>query len=171
LRGLPSEDASADMYEATQDLCEAAGMPAYEVSNHAKAGAASRHNLIYWRAGDYAGVGPGAHGRISQGISRKATRAEKRPDAWLAAVERRGDGDAEVEDMQPTDRALEYALMSLRLVEGMDIVRFQELGGRIKVGSLDDLTQSGHIRTDGHRLRTTAAGRLVLNAVLRQLLV
>jgi putative oxygen-independent coproporphyrinogen III oxidase len=171
LRGLPSEDASAEMYETTQALCDAAGMPAYEVSNHARAGAQSRHNLIYWRAGDYPGIGPGAHGRISTGTGRKATSAERMPDAWLTAVESKGSGDSETEDMQPTDRALEYALMSLRLAEGIDIVRFQSLGGKMNAAAMNDLMQSGHISTDGHRLRATSAGRLVLNAVLRQLLV
>jgi putative oxygen-independent coproporphyrinogen III oxidase len=171
LRGLPSEDASADMYEATQDLCAAAGMPAYEVSNHARPGAESRHNLIYWRAGDYAGIGPGAHGRISTDHGRRATTAERMPEAWLTAVETRGTGDTEQEDMPPGDRATEYALMSLRLVEGMDILRFQALGGQMTAAAMDSLLQSGHILKDMNRLCATASGRLVLNAVLRQLLV
>jgi oxygen-independent coproporphyrinogen-3 oxidase len=170
LRGLPSEEASAEMYEVTQAICDAAGMPAYEVSNHARAGAESRHNLIYWRAGDYAGIGPGAHGRISTERGRRATAAVKMPEAWLTAVEQLGHGDTESEEMSQQDRALEYALMSMRLMEGMNIERFQGFGGQMNAGALDDLIQSGHVVQQGSSLRATAAGRLVLNAVLRRLL-
>jgi putative oxygen-independent coproporphyrinogen III oxidase len=170
LRGLPSEDASVDMYEATQELCEAAGLAAYEVSNHARPGAESRHNLIYWRAGDYAGIGPGAHGRISHGAGRQATTARRMPDDWLAAVDALGHGETEVEEMAPTDRAAEYAMMSLRLAEGMQRHRFRALGGRENPTALGALSDSGHLLVDADRVRATAAGRLLLNEVLRRLL-
>jgi putative oxygen-independent coproporphyrinogen III oxidase len=170
LRGLPSEDASVDMFEATQALCDAAGMPAYEVSNHARPGAESRHNLIYWRAGDYAGIGPGAHGRISHIGGRLATTASRMPDDWLAAVQRHRNGDCETEHMAPIDRAAEYAMMSLRLTEGMRRDRFRALGGLEKATVLKELVTSGHLLVDDRTVRATAAGRLLLNEILRRLL-
>ncbi len=170
LRGLPSEDASVDMYLATQDLCGAAGLPAYEVSNHARPGAESRHNLVYWRAGDYAGIGPGAHGRLTMGADRRATTAHRMPEVWMNAVQRAGSGDVEVEQMRPTDRAAEYAMMSLRLSEGMRRDRFAALGGLEKTAALEDLVGSGHIEVGDDTIRATLAGRLLLNAVLRRLL-
>jgi putative oxygen-independent coproporphyrinogen III oxidase len=170
LRGLPSEDASVDMFEATQELCDAAGLAAYEVSNHARPGAESRHNLIYWRAGDYAGIGPGAHGRISQVAGRKATTAHRMPQDWLEAVNRLGNGDHETEQMTATDRAVEYAMMSMRLTEGMRRDRFRALGGRENPAVLAKLADSGHIIVDTAVVRTTATGRLLLNEVLRQML-
>ncbi len=170
LRGLPSEDASVDMFEATQALCDAAGLGAYEVSNHARPGAESRHNLIYWRAGDYAGIGPGAHGRISQGGARLATTALRMPDAWLAAVQKHGNGDSDVEKMLPGDRATEYAIMSLRLTEGMRRDRFRDLGGAENLAVLEELTASDHLHVDAEIVRATPKGRLLLNQVLRRLL-
>jgi putative oxygen-independent coproporphyrinogen III oxidase len=170
LRGLPSEDASVDMFEATQQLCGSAGMAAYEVSNHARSGAESQHNLIYWRAGDYAGIGPGAHGRISHATGRRATAARRMPDDWLAAVNTQGNGDIEVEEMAPADRAAEYAMMSLRLVEGMRRDRFRALGGLENPKALAELTGSGHLWVDADVVRATAAGRLLLNEMLRRLL-
>jgi putative oxygen-independent coproporphyrinogen III oxidase len=170
LRGLPSEDASVDMYLVTQELCESAGMPAYEISNHARPGAESRHNLIYWRAGDYAGIGPGAHGRVSLGVGRHATTARRMPQDWLTAVNTTGTGDCEIELLTPADRAAEYAMMSLRLREGMRRDRFRALGGVERRLAMQDLVQSGHLEVTETDIRTTLSGRLLLNAVLRQLL-
>ncbi len=171
LRGLPTEDSSVDMYAVTQDLCGAAGLPAYEVSNHAREGASSRHNLIYWRAGDYAGIGPGAHGRLTDETGRRATVAWKAPGAWLAAVEMHAHGDEEAEVLTARDRASEYAMMALRLTEGMDRRRFLALGGVENKAVINELSDSGLVSADAAYLRATPSGRLLLNQVLRALLV
>ena len=171
LRGLPGEDLAADMYEATQEVCEAFGMPAYEVSNHARVGAESRHNLIYWRMGDYAGIGPGAHGRLTLAGARLATEAPKPPGAWLERVERGESGDHLREGLARDDQATELALMSLRLSEGMDVDRFNALAGQpLSPERLGELISLGLLVQGDGRLRATAAGRMVLNSVLRQLL-
>lgn len=171
LRGLPDDDLSADLYALTQELCEAAGMPGYEVSNHARPGSESRHNLIYWRAGDYAGVGPGAHGRLTLSGGRHATDTPKAPGAWLQQVEQTGSGDREVSPLPLSEQATEYLMMSLRLREGTDLRRFKSLSGRLHSGKLADLAALGLVEQAGDRLRTTAPGRMVLNAILRELLV
>ena len=171
LRGLPDDDLSADLYALTQELCEAAGMPGYEVSNHARPGSESRHNLIYWRAGDYAGVGPGAHGRLTLSGGRHATDTPKAPGAWLQQVEQTGSGDREVSPLPLSEQATEYLMMSLRLREGTDLRRFESLSGRLHSGKLADLAALGLVEQAGDRLRTTAPGRMVLNAILRELLV
>ena len=169
LRGLPSDDLSADMYLETQDILGAAGMPAYEVSNHARDDAESRHNLIYWRQGDWAGVGPGAHGRLTIDGVRWATEAHRAPGAWLAAV-RSGSGELPRSALPMEEQATEYLLMSMRLAEGMDILRYERLAGRrldpARVAALADM---GMVESDGRRLRTTGAGRPLLNAILREL--
>jgi putative oxygen-independent coproporphyrinogen III oxidase len=170
LRGLPSEDVSAGMYEVTQELCDAAGLPAYEVSNHARPGAESRHNLIYWRAGDYAGIGPGAHGRISQGATRRGTVAWKMPQAWMMAVQHERSGDSEIDTLSGADRATEYALMAMRLNEGMQRHRYRALGGQENEQAMATLAESGHLVLDRDTVRTTPAGRLLLNEVLRRML-
>ncbi len=119
LRGLPNDDDAADMYLATQDICQAAGMLAYEVSNHAVAGAESRHNLIYWRGGDYAGIGPGAHGRLTIGGRRMATDTPLSPNQWLEQVEKTGNGENPRQSLSQADQAAEYLMMGLRLSEGI----------------------------------------------------
>ncbi len=168
---IPDDDASADMYLATQEICAAAGMPAYEISNHARPGAESRHNRIYWRYGDYAGVGPGAHGRLSDADGvRVATVALSDPAGWLALVEARGDSlSAEV--VTPAEQATEYLLMALRLAEGADLDRFARLGGApVAPARLAPLIEDGLLRREGARIAATATGRPVLNALLRALL-
>lgn len=170
LRGLPDDDLGADLYALTQELCDAAGMPGYEVSNHARPGEESRHNLIYWRGGDYAGIGPGAHGRLTLGGQRFATDTPKGPADWLAQVEQGGSGDREVSALPPADQAAEYLMMSLRLAEGSDLGRFAALGGAINPIKIDELNDLGLIEKLPGRLRTTASGRIVLNGVLRELL-
>lgn len=168
LRGLPDDDRAAEMFEITQDITAAAGLPAYEISNHARPGAESRHNLIYWRSGDWVGIGPGAHGRLTLDGRRWATEATRAPGAWLAAVEASARAETR-SPLAPTEAADEYLLMSLRLTEGTDLDRHAVLGGRIDAGRLDTLIDLGMIEREGPRIRTTPRGRMVLNAVLRDL--
>ena len=169
LRDLPDDDTAADMYLETQDICEAAGLPAYEVSNHARPGSEARHNLVYWRQGDWAGIGPGAHGRLTLDGVRWATEAPRAPGAWLEAAGR-GFGELPRTAVPAEEQATEYLLMSMRLAEGMDLDRHARLSGRaIDRLKLDDLAALGLVETDGKRLRATQAGRPVLNAILRAL--
>lgn len=167
LRGLPDEDRAADLWDVTQALTEAAGYPAYEVSNHARAGAESRHNLLYWRGGDWAGVGPGAHGRLSLG-ARTATEAHRAPGRWLEAVEREGSGDSAREALTDVEAAEERLLMGLRLSEGVDMARLSALGGL--PGRAARLAEDGVVALAEGRISATARGRPVLNAVLSALL-
>ena len=169
LRGLPDEDLAADMYQLTQELCDAAGMPGYEVSNHARPGAESRHNLIYWRSGDWAGIGPGAHGRLTLGGGRWATETERRPERWLAQVERTGSGAGTETVLGPGEAAAELLMMGLRLGEGVSLARLQALGGRPDPARVAALEADGLVWQGDGRLGATARGRLVLNGVLRAL--
>lgn len=167
----PSDDSAAAMYDVTQEVCEAAGMPAYEVSNHAAPGAESRHNLIYWRYGDYVGVGPGAHGRLTLDGRRVATETLLAPEAWLDAADRDGTGSAVETEIASEDQATEYLLMCLRLREGADLARFEALGGApLDPNRIAGLVEEGLLVQDGTRLIATARGRIVLNAVLSALL-
>ncbi|MBN2907311.1 MAG: coproporphyrinogen III oxidase [Rhodobacteraceae bacterium] len=171
LRGLPDDDLGADMYFATQDLCAAAGLPAYEVSNHAKPGAESRHNRIYWRYGDYAGIGPGAHGRLTLGGTRWASDTPLSPATWLTRVEEQGSGENPRQPLCAGDQASEYLLMGLRLVEGISLSRYERISGSpINPFNIKDLVASNLLQQDGDTLRVTDQGRAVLNGVLRTLL-
>ncbi len=171
LRDLPSDDSAADMYQLTQDICAAHGMPAYEVSNHARPGAESRHNQIYWRYGDYLGIGPGAHGRITLGGIRHATETYRAPGAWLEAATK-GSGETLREPLDPSEAAAEMLMMGLRLVEGVDVARYEGLAGKsINKERLDHLANMGMVAISDQRLRATDQGRAVLNAILRDLLV
>lgn len=170
LKGLPDEDLSVDLFNLTQDLCDQAGLPAYEVSNHARPGASSRHNLIYWRGGDYIGIGPGAHGRLTLDSTRWATECPKAPGAWLEMVESKRAGELARSRLSPEDRAEEYLLMSLRLGEGSDISRLSDLLERpVNLTAADGLIELGLLKPPEGRLITTRKGRLVLNAVLAEL--
>lgn len=169
LRGLPGEDLAADIFEATQELCEAAGMPAYEISNHARPGAESRHNLVYWRGGDYAGIGPGAHGRLTLGGTRWATVCPKPPGDWLNRVEARGTGERPREALTVSDRRDEYLTMALRLRTGLSLARLAAMGGPPEAGALRDLSDLGLIAVEGDRLAATARGRPVLDGVIARL--
>ena len=172
LAGLPGDDLSADLYAVTQDLCAKAGMPAYEVSNHAASGAQSRHNLIYWRMGDYAGIGPGAHGRLTLDGTRWATEAQKSPLGWLTQVERGAAGEEPRAAIPRAEQATEYLMMSLRLAEGTDMQRYAALSGiPLNDNVINQLEDIGMVRRDGARLIATHQGRMVLNAVLRDLIV
>ena len=171
LGGLVEDDTAAAMYDLTQDMCDAAGLPAYEVSNHASDMAQSRHNLIYWRGGDYAGIGPGAHGRITLGGQRMATETELSPLGWLRRVETQGTGETLREGVSGRERAEEYAMMALRLSEGMDRARFVAMNGAdFDPDVLNRLESLGMIEVTERRITTTLDGRRVLNAVLRELL-
>ena len=170
LPGLPDDDAGAELYEITQGMCDAAGLPAYEVSNHARPGAASRHNLIYWRGGDWAGIGPGAHGRLTLDGRRWASEAEPRPDAWLAAVEA-GSGERPRVEVPRDERGAELLMMGLRLCEGVSLARYEAVAGAaLPAEPLDEATELGLLSIEGDRLRATDRGRPVLDAVLRALL-
>jgi len=172
LRGLPAAAAGAEMFRATQEICDRAGLPGYEVSNHARPGGESRHNLVYWRYGDYAGIGPGAHGRLTVGGTRRATEAIRVPEAWLAAVEAGSGRVASRTAVTPGEQAVEMAIMGLRLAEGIDPGRYAALAGEpvpeLRIAELADL---GLVARDHGRLRVTAKGRPLLDAVLRRLLV
>ncbi|OWJ76843.1 radical SAM family heme chaperone HemW [Haematobacter genomosp. 1] len=171
LRGLPDEDLSADLYAATQDTCASAGLPGYEISNHAAEDAQSQHNLIYWRYGDYAGVGPGAHGRLSNQAGRFATDTPLQPGAWLEKVERFGNGEASRIPLPAEEQAAEYLMMSLRLAEGMDSLRYENLMGKpLDEAAILSLEELGLLERQGGRLRATVRGRMVLNGIIRDLL-
>jgi oxygen-independent coproporphyrinogen-3 oxidase len=146
-------------------------MPAYEISNHAVPGAESRHNLVYWRYGEYAGIGPGAHGRLKLADGRHATAAERVPEAWLEKVESWGDGLVVDDVLTPEEEGDELLLMGLRLVEGIDLARYRRFAGRsLDEGRLTDLLAHGMVeRAAGERLRATRAGFFVLDAVVADL--
>lgn len=171
LPGLPVEDLASDMYHATQEICDAAGMPAYEISNHARPGAESRHNRIYWTHGDYAGIGPGAHGRLTLDGLRMATETPLQPGAWLTAVETGGSGENNRIRISGIDQAGEYMMMGLRLRDGISLSRYENLAGApINPIKINALVENGAIGVEGDTLRATDYGRAVLNAVLRALL-
>ena len=171
LKGLPEEDLSADMFELTQEITRNAGLPAYEVSNHARPGDESRHNLIYWRMGDYAGIGPGAHGRLTLDSARFATEAERQPTPWLNRTLSLP-GSAEVTDrLSAEDRASEYLMFALRLKEGASLSRFAALAGvPLSAAALSEVTALGFLHQDGDRIHTTETGVMMLNGILRALL-
>ena len=170
LRGLPDDDTSADMYALTQDLTGAAGFAGYEISNHAKPGQESRHNLIYWRYGDYAGIGPGAHGRLTTGGERFATEAPKAPTVWLQQVERLQTAGWLRESLSRKDQFQEFMMMGMRLKEGVDLDRLRRLTDTDLSNHINMLTDIGMVEVVSGRLRVTGQGGPVLNAVLRQLL-
>jgi putative oxygen-independent coproporphyrinogen III oxidase len=171
---LPEEEVAAALYETTQDHLAAHGLPAYEISNHARRGAECRHNLAYWRYQDYVGIGPGAHGRLTRGGAKYATRQYRLPEKWLAAVEAAGSGLEETALIDRETATEEMLMMGLRLVEGISRARLEEAAGReiaTRFGdSLAPLIEGGFLSLDRERLAATAAGRQRLNAVLAALL-
>ncbi len=169
LKGLPDEAVSADMFELTQELCARAGLPAYEVSNHAREGQESRHNLIYWNAGDYAGIGPGAHGRLTLAGQRWATEAPRDPNAWLRAVDR-AEGDQRTA-LSGEDQAMEYVMMGLRTTKGLSLSRVNSFNSdSLSEHGLAEMAALGLIQQEDDRLYATAQGRLLLNQVIARLL-
>lgn len=169
LRGLPDEDLAAAMFERTQELTEAAGMPAYEVSNHARPGEESRHNLLYWTGGDYAGVGPGAHGRLTRDGRRWATVAPAEPAAWLAAAEAgsAAGGDDACIALTPSETAAEYLIMGLRCWDGISRIRLEKMLGRpIAEDALTSVVEAGLLERAGNRLRVAPKARILANTAI-----
>lgn len=170
LRGLPDNDLGADMYAATQEIAGTMGMPSYEVSNHARDGAQSRHNLIYWRYGDYLGIGPGAHGRLTLNGHRYATEAFSNPKRWLDAAPA-GLTEKPRESLIKPDQASEFLMMGLRLREGVDLDRFASLAGKpLAAEKIIRMQDIGMISRSGRRITVTDQGFMVLNAILAELL-
>ena len=167
----PDEDTARALYDTTQEVCAARDLPAYEISNHARPGAECRHNLIYWRGHEYAGIGPGAHGRLDIDGDRHATVTEKRPELWLAQVEAHGDGLVTDEVLTREEICDEFLLMGLRLAEGIALDRYAELAGRpLDPERIAALRQHGLIETTpAGRLRVTLPGFPVLDAVVADL--
>ncbi|HRD75446.1 MAG TPA: radical SAM family heme chaperone HemW [Hyphomicrobiaceae bacterium] len=170
---VPDGETSLTLYEATQEVMERHGLPAYEVSNHAAPGEECRHNLLYWRYGTYAGIGPGAHGRLMRGPGRIATVGERNPERWLARVVEAGLGWTEATALTPEEQADECLLMGMRLTEGIDLARLADLAGlAADRRQLEALARHGLITIDSGRdaraslIRATSAGRLVLNRVI-----
>jgi putative oxygen-independent coproporphyrinogen III oxidase len=169
---IPAAHLAGDLFQLTRDLTATNGLEAYETSNHARTGEESRHNLLYWRYGEYAGIGPGGHGRIIVDGERIATSTERMPEQWLAAVAANGSGIVERETLTRAEQADELLMMSLRLREGLDIDRLAAIGGvRPGVNSTAELVAGGRIMVDqqARRLRTTDAGSFVLNEIVLQL--
>jgi putative oxygen-independent coproporphyrinogen III oxidase len=168
---VPDDDTARALYDTTQEVCARAGLPAYEISNHARPGAESRHNLVYWRAHEYAGIGPGAHGRLDIDGERRATATEKRPESWLMRVEARGHGLVADEALTREQIADEFLLMGLRLAEGIDPARYAHLAGRpLDAQRITRLREQGAVETTANgRLRVTLAGFPVLDAVVADL--
>jgi putative oxygen-independent coproporphyrinogen III oxidase len=168
---IPDGDTARALYDLTQEVCAAHGLPAYEVSNHARPGAECRHNLVYWRGHEYAGIGPGAHGRLDIAGERHATATDKRPESWLMRVEARGHGRVTEEVLTRSERADEFLLMGLRLAEGIAPDRFAALAARpLDPARIATLREHGFIAIDPHgRLRVTAEGFPVLDAIVADL--
>ena len=168
---LPDEDTAAALFELTQDLTATAGLPAYEVSNHARPGAECRHNLTYWLGGDYVGIGPGAHGRLGG----EAFRQHAAPATWATTVAADGHGTAERQRLDPAARATELVMMGLRLSDGIDAATFaaqagMELWRAVSADGLARMVEDGFLRRDAAGIAVTPAGRLLLNAVTGALL-
>ncbi len=172
---LPDEDTTADMFETTQDVLSAAGMPAYEISNHARPGDESRHNLTGWRGGDYLGIGPGAHGRLNIAGNVYGTHQIHNPQRWLQVANEQGHGTAKRRHLEAKDRARELVMMGLRLVEGIDLNRFHAITGMpadavLDMDAVSGLQAGGLIDVSDDTLRATTDGRQRLNAVLGKIL-
>jgi putative oxygen-independent coproporphyrinogen III oxidase len=168
---VPDGEAAGAFYDLTQEMTERAGLPPYEISNHAAPGQECRHNLLYWRYGEYAGIGPGAHGRIVVDGARQATSTERNPERWAAAAERGGHGLAETVRLSPAEEADEALLMGLRLAEGLDLGRLAALTGFApREDAIADLARSGLLERPGaNRIAANAAGRLVLDQLVLRL--
>jgi putative oxygen-independent coproporphyrinogen III oxidase len=168
---MPDADLSRALWDVTQETTNAAGLPAYEISNHARPGAESRHNLIYWRYGEYAGIGPGAHGRLQTAKGRLAQATEKHPEMWLTSVETDGHGVIDTETLSAEAQGDEFLLMGLRLKEGVDPDRFEALSGhKLPASRIADLVEHGMVElTRDGRVRVTPEGFPVLDAVVADL--
>ncbi len=173
---LPDDDLEADLYELTQDRLGAAGLLAYEISNHARPSEECRHNLVYWRSGEWLGIGPGAHGRLNLDGARVAIEAWRLPKAWLERVEGQGSGERMRKTLAIEEQVEETLVMGLRLAEGIDLARLEAIAGRplgqiLDAEALARLLEDGWLRLAGGRLAATGAGRQRLNAILGALLI
>ena len=169
---LPGEDLAASFYEATQEITAHAGLPAYEISNHARPGFESRHNLLYWRYGTYAGVGPGAHGRLEVAKKRIATVCERLPERWRQSVARNGHGFTDISEIDDGVGAREHLLMNLRLSEGIDLAAYRARWGVVPAPErIAALAAGGFVKLESGRLSATPRGMLVLNRVIEELAV
>ncbi len=167
---IPDDDRAAELFELTQEMTDAAGRPAYEISNHARPGSEARHNLLYWRYGSYAGVGPGAHGRLDLNGKRIATQTERLPERWRDTVSRQGHGLIEQTEVWSEDAAREHLLMNLRLAEGLDLAAYKERWGTApNPKRIAPLQEDGLVQLEGSRLTATPRGRLLLNSVIAAL--
>ncbi|MGB0960431.1 MAG: radical SAM family heme chaperone HemW [Halocynthiibacter sp.] len=171
LRGLPDEDHGADLYELTQEITQNAGLPSYEVSNHARSGEQSQHNLIYWRAGDYIGIGPGAHGRYTIRGTRYATETEIAPLTWLDAATRRSDQHRTRITQSRNDVDNEVLMMGLRTNEGVDLTRLNLREKEFLYNKINLLSEDALVQLRSDTLFTTSNGKLLLNHVIKELLV
>jgi oxygen-independent coproporphyrinogen-3 oxidase len=167
----PDDDCARVLYDVTQEVAAAQGLPAYEISNHARAGAECRHNLVYWRYHEYAGIGPGAHGRLVIDGKRRATSTERRPESWIMRVEAGGDGLVNDDVLTRAEQADEFLLMGLRLAEGIDPRRYEALSGQsLAAARIASLRAEGFVEsTSDGRLRVTQAGFPILDAVVADL--
>jgi putative oxygen-independent coproporphyrinogen III oxidase len=167
---IPDDDEAANLYDITQELTAKHGLGAYEISNHARAGHESKHNLTYWRYGEYAGAGPGAHSRLRDGENRLGLMSEKHPETWRQLVQTQGHGLIEETQLMPSEQAPEYLLMGLRIKEGIDLQHHAQLSGAAiddsKISALENL---GMVMRQGTRLMATPRGRPILNAIIREL--
>ncbi len=172
---LPEDDIQADLFELTRDMLTEADLPPYEISNHAAEGEACRHNLVYWQAGDYAGIGPGAHGRLTIAGERLATSTERMPRSWLDKVAENGHGELPRERISVEDQIVEMVLMGLRLEAGIDLARLERLSGRklrdiLNGDAIDSFLQEDWLTVDDRQLCATSEGLQRLNAILSALL-
>jgi putative oxygen-independent coproporphyrinogen III oxidase len=168
---IPDDDKARALYDTTQEVCSARGLRTYEISNHARPGGECRHNLVYWRYGEYAGIGPGAHGRLDVNGHRQATAAEKNPERWLSLVEANGHGLVVDDTLTRVEQSDELLLMGLRLAEGIELARYAQVAGKpLDPERIAELARGGLVETTPHgRLRVTPAGFPVLDAVVADL--
>ena len=169
LGGLPDEDLSADMFEVTHEICAQAGLHGYEVSNYSHKSLESNHNMVYWRGGDYIGIGPGAHGRLTLSGTRHATRTALAPQAWLERVAQRNTGTSHQEILAPRDHANELIMMGLRVSDGISRRRIEGIAGAL-LNIPDHLLDLGLLELSDNQLRATKAGRPLLNQLVQALM-
>ncbi|HMA48948.1 MAG TPA: coproporphyrinogen-III oxidase family protein, partial [Magnetospirillaceae bacterium] len=169
---MPDDDHAAALFDLTQEVTEAAGLPAYEISNHARPGAECRHNLLYWQGDDFLGIGPGAHGRLTDEAGRTTThRRHRAPEIWRGMVMEKGEGTVESGVLAPEDRVVELVMMGLRLTEGLSFKKFPDLEAALDAQGLAEMIGDGFLEKSGEHLRATDKGRLLLNQVIGKILV
>jgi oxygen-independent coproporphyrinogen-3 oxidase len=169
---MPDDDHAAALFDLTQEITEAAGLPAYEISNHARPGAECRHNLLYWQGDDFLGIGPGAHGRLTDEAGRTTThRRHRAPEIWRGMVTERGEGTADSGILTDEDRVVELVMMGLRLTEGLSLAKFSGLEAVLDSEGLTKMIEDGFLEKRDAFLRATPKGRLLLNRVIEAILV